>query len=197
MLLCWQNIKTLTTNPTVITWRQHLINHCYHTTKQYRKESRSSTKAYLAVWQQKSQLSIVVDKYSNWTVAQRSHYGTVGLFRCVRNFLRPLEFVKNCLLIEVRNSQLQPRKHSCDTGEYLWLQHTQIIKQKLKLKPSKRLISDNTTSNRNLDSDKFQRATLQYRNIPHRDTKLDNNHVPSPYLWKDPHYTSQFIVSAL
>ena len=50
------------------------------------------------------------------------------------------------------------------------------------VKTAKRMIADNTGPNGELDTDKFQRALLQYRNTPDKDTKLS----PSQCLFGRP-----------
>lgn len=148
---------------------------------------------------------VIVDRYFNWPIVEKSSDGATFLINCLRRtfvtFGIPDEFATDG----------GPEFTATATRQFLkdWGEHHRLspvafphsnCRAEIGVKTVKRLISDNTAPNGDLNTDLFQRAMLQYRNTSDRDTKLSPamrvfNHpirdIPIPPGKYKPHNTLQ------
>jgi hypothetical protein len=120
---------------------------------------------------------VIVDRYSNWPILERTTGGASGLISSLRR-----TFVTYGIPDELA-SDGGPEFTSSETQTFLanWGVHHRLssvafphsnCRAEIGVKTMKRLLTDNTGSYGDLDTDKAQRAILHYRNSPDPSTKV-------------------------
>ena len=120
---------------------------------------------------------VLVDRYSNWPIVEETANGSTGLIRSLRR-----TFVTYGIAEELTNDG-GPEFTAAQTESFLkaWKVNQRFssvafphanTRAEVGVKTVKRMLVDNTDSKGSLDTDAFQRAMLQYRNTPDRDTGL-------------------------
>ena len=120
---------------------------------------------------------ITVDRYSNWPTIDRAQEGSKGLIESLRK-----QFSTFGVPEEVSSDEgPEFKSHATTTFLKNWGVHQRLSsvgfphsnsRAEIGVKTAKRLITENTGPNGNLNTDKLQRAILQYRNCPDPSTGL-------------------------
>lgn len=120
---------------------------------------------------------IIVDRYSNWPVVEKSADGAKGLVSSLKKVFTTFgvseelasdggtEFTSSTTNEFLKNFGVHHRLSSVALAQ-------SNGRAEVGVKTMKRLLMDNTGPGGDLNNDKFQRAIMQYRNTPDRDTGL-------------------------
>ena len=119
---------------------------------------------------------VIVDRYSNWPMVFRSESGAQGLIKRLREFFVTFGIAENL------TSDGGPQFRAGDLKAFLksWGVHHRITsvanphgncRAEIGVKTVKRMLMDNIGPSGSLDTDKFQRAMLTYRNSIDPETK--------------------------
>lgn len=120
---------------------------------------------------------VIVDRYSNWPVVERASDGATGLVHALRKHFSTFG------IAEELASDGGPEFMAHTTQKFLksWGVHHRLssvafphsnCRAEVGVKTVKRMLADNSGPRGELDTDKFQRAILQYRNCPDKETKI-------------------------
>ena len=119
---------------------------------------------------------ITVDRYSNWPIVSRGEGGATELIRQLREtfviYGIPDELSSDGgpeFTAEETKNFLNPGE--CDIVHPVAFPHSNC-RAELGVKTCKRMVTNNTDPNGELDTDRFQRAMLQYLNCPDQNTKM-------------------------
>ncbi|XP_068232779.1 uncharacterized protein [Palaemon carinicauda] len=123
------------------------------------------------------QYLVVVDRYSNWPVIERAADGATGLINSLRRIFATYG------IADELSSDGGPEFSAKITQDFLqawgvdhrlsstYFPHSNC-RAEVGVKIAKRLLTDNTGPTGDLNIDAFQRAVLQYRNTPDKETKV-------------------------
>ena len=120
---------------------------------------------------------VVVDRYSNWPIVERSSNGADGIISCLRQTFSTFG------IPEELSTDGGPEFTATSTKKFLldWGVHHRIssayyphsnCRAELGVKTVKRILMDNTDNSGSLNTNKFQRAILTFRNTPNPVTKI-------------------------
>ena len=124
---------------------------------------------------------VVVDRYSNWPIVERAKDGSKGLIDYLRRtfstFGVPDELTSDG---GMEFTSRATQKFLTDWGVHHRVSSVAFphsnCRAEIGVKTAKRIISDNTDQDGNLDVDAFQRAILVFRNTPDPESKLSPAH---------------------